>query len=117
MLGTVEDRADFMRLSHDLWFNSIMQGRFRLTGFDWSPEMEAYIENCRERWEFDAVRDLFADAARALNDYNWHAWLPVSDDFIVFAYDYESTDDPEPYILKCAPKRKIDLWRKLGWFS
>ena len=123
-LGRELDRASFMESTYDRWFGS-MQFHVRVEGrryteaisAEWAGGVSRYIEACRNYQDWKAVRTLFASAAKVLNAYDWRTFLGVTDDFIVFAYDHESTDDPELYILECVPESKIDLWRANGWFS
>jgi hypothetical protein len=70
-------------------------------------------ENRRDE-QWDRIRELLCAVARDLNDVDWSAHFQTTDDFIVFASDYEAMNDVEDDIRDCVPDSKLKLLRARG---
>lgn len=79
-----------------------------------TPEYERFIRVNRREQTFETIRQLLNEVARKLNDFDWTGILNTTDDFIVFANDYEALEDPHDEIRACVPERKIRLLQERG---
>lgn len=77
-------------------------------------DYERFLENSRREKAWDLVRDLLNRVARDLNDQNWEGILRTTDDFIVYASDYEALDPVNDEIVACVPRPKLKILRDKG---
>lgn len=77
---------------------------------DYDRCLRAYQQ--AERYE--EVDRLMRQVAQDLNAHNWQGLLNVTDDFIVFAHDYEAMGDIRDDLRACVPDAKLHVWREKG---
>lgn len=117
--GVEVQRRAFMEKTYDRWFGSLPrsgQPQVSMHVPTFPPAAAAYIEKSRDEERWDDIRALFRRVAQELNGKDWTDIFEPTEMFIVFAYDHESHDDIEPYILECIPPDKRALWEADGWF-
>lgn len=89
--------------------------------FDWIVELwdlprdyQRFINEFRRDERWNEIRNLFVRVARDLNDHDWKGILNTTDDFIVFAKDYESHTDIAIDIRACIPEAKLHMLEEKG---
>jgi hypothetical protein len=73
-----------------------------------------FLRDYRRENRWEAIRALVSRAARELNDYPWDGILNTTDDFIVYASDYEALEEPDDEIRACVPEHKLRMLREKG---
>jgi hypothetical protein len=123
--GVESQRKRFMEKTYERWFGSLhldvlvptnTSKYANLSALKFPLVAAAWIEKCRDAHQWDDIRAMFSQVARELNTHNWTEIFEPTELFIVFAYDHESHDDVEPYVLECIPPEKRALWEADGWF-
>jgi hypothetical protein len=82
----------------------------------WSlpEEYERFLRQTRRDERWDDIRSLFIRVARDLNEQDWSGLLNVTDDFIVFANDYEAGNDVHDAIRASVPMEKLRILQAKG---
>jgi hypothetical protein len=77
-------------------------------------DYQRFVRQRRRDREWDDIRRLMSTVARELNLYDWREILNTTDDFILFANDYETMEDVHDEIRACVPEDKLRLLRANG---
>ncbi len=103
-VGAADERED----GSDIWSPADM-------GADTMPDLSAVADTMRllaqeltlaEDWE--RARDLLCAVAAELNTQDWSQVLPVTDDFVVYAVDFELTD-LDNNLPACVPEHRLAM--------
>jgi len=91
-------------------------GTSRMYQIDELPEeYDRYVRNMRRDHRWEDIRTLMQRVAQDLNAYDWSRTFEPTDDFIVFAADYEAFEQFEEDIIASIPAAKLKLLRARGY--
>jgi hypothetical protein len=99
----------------DLHFHQIMdENGVQTEIWELPRDYTRFIRNYRydERW--DEITDLMNRVALDLNEVDWNGILNTTEDFIVFANDFNDLEDPHDKIRASVPEHKLRLLRDQG---
>lgn len=85
--------------------------------WDLPRDYQRFMKEFRREQRWDEIRDLHIRVARDLNDHDWTGTLNTTDDFIMFANDYESHTDIAIDIRACIPEAKLRILEEKGLLS
>ncbi|MDX2139725.1 MAG: hypothetical protein SF123_16690 [Chloroflexota bacterium] len=113
-LGYQKDRQHWEKDHYEysyraLRFDAPVPSDSHFTMSDLPPDFVRFMLQMREEERYQTIRTLFNQVARDLNEVDWQGILDVTDDFIVFANDYEALEDTHDEIYNCVPEDKIRM--------
>jgi hypothetical protein len=112
-LGYERDRQRWAQSPYERSYRALMEEtNFEQSSFsiyDLPPDFARFMLKMRDDEHYATIRRLFNQVARDLNGFDWKNILDITDDFIVFASDYEALADTHDEIYNCVPEDKIRL--------
>src|SRR5262249_34672719 len=120
--GAEEQRAVWERETDERTYRSLIYHQLgwhsdSIEIWELSGDYERFMRTRRRDRQWDEIRKLLNQVARDLNDVNWDEMLNTTDDFIMFAHDYEAMEDVEDEIRACVPEDKLRILRAKGLLS
>ena len=100
-----------------LIFHSYMTDQVFIHISPLSDVYERWLRTYRRDHRWQDIRQLINQVARDLNDQDWGGIFDTTDDFIVFASDYEAMEDVHDEIRNCVPANKEQLLIAKGLLS
>lgn len=118
-LGTEAQRKAWGEETDEHTYRSLRYYNFNPTVEFWDlpRDFQRFMNEFRRDERWDEIRDLHIRVARDLNDHDWTGILDTTDDFIVFANDYESHTDIAINIRACVPEAKLRILEDKGLLS
>jgi hypothetical protein len=82
--------------------------------WDLPEDYARFLRDSRRDDQWERIRQLVCAVAKELNDHDWRAMFPITEDFIVIASDYEALEDIRDEIRACVPEAKLAILRARG---
>lgn len=119
ILGQETQRQEWERETDERSYRSLIYhtlGRRSVHIELWNlpDEYARFLRDMRRAQRWGDVRKLLVQVAWDLNDHDWSGTLLTTDDFVVYANDYEAMEDVHDELRACVPEAKLAILRAKG---